>query len=1067
MRDLAEDIPVSDLEKARSEAEDEERDVRDKEYRDAIAEKQRVPEKTRKPENASYISQSSPAISTNRHLDELKAMVSPAENTVEQDVRFHPSNEALQATQNFLPTDRASSNVILPSVAGSRTIDPDDPWLINKFNEIWSTLSPGLTAPTNSVGWINPKPVTMDGKGQHTKQTYGHLNGDKPASGEVGQNRISESERILLSFDPREDVIGILRPKVKGEKNVLDENTTNIGPKKLKQVEVPQQKEKPVVNKEPVRPIGKIENQFRLLKEEQLQRLATGREQHADTSQENKLKESDSLLVEEISKAKQAPVAEKLPPPRSALPTASKILIDLPSGLKPSSDANRQSQTNQKPQPTLFSVKTGDLLNDPELMARPIIMSAGPQKDKGGPDELRQKKSLRFHGVSPPSKAKTEIEVQGLHPALATKSRQAVQGLSPKPLVSILKQDMPSTSVAPKPMTKSYNYEYIREVCIRNLPKDITYSSLLDQVSGGLLEKVMIDWNTLEARITFVEPEAARRFYSKIEHNGFWVHTELPHIRLTGKENLVQCTLGGFLWTQHSSPMSPSMIEGIWNRRASRCLMINNFPKTISMEILVNDIFRLFAGTSVKETEIIETVGIKRNLLVSATGLMASVRFTAIIFALRVGKELHSIGPQYTATAPIYDADPCGGLMGAEPPSVWMQGKAPENMKRGTGRPAAPVSQSQVATAPPKPIIVKPAVAHKGSNPSTKRKSLEALSQQPPGSIRPIIGPIRGKAADSTAIAKAFSEAAQTTQNAVTSPIRQPASSVQFQHVQSQRSITQELPPQNVTFRYNYNNWDSEPKAEPPKPEGAHWNHKEQNLVLEYEQSLMKKRRRGSDTDKTSTVSKKKVEKPKPEVSYYERLVCLTNLPRKLTAARLLRFIRGGAVEHVLLQPPSSQYDTSKAIVIFIHRHSAREYKNYLQSPGLNIERGHRIACMDNDPNDRRFDGIRLVPSHAIRSDGITRCLRIDMLPKGTTLDNVLGVIEENMNHSALDFEHARLSVSLEDKDMVMVILRLISIGRAVWVAGILRRNYEGIIISYDRDPCQGPLSELEEVDAK
>lgn len=878
---------------------------------------------------------------------------------------------------------------------------------------------------------------------------------------------MSESERILKAFDPREDVIGILRVKAKGEKNVL--NDTGIDTKQAKKLKTPQNE---IINAEPVRPIGKVENQFRMLKEDRLRSQAVGEGLRAPAGQQNEPTVHEVRILGESTK-KEKPSVDEKSSTQPLIPHLAVLTSEAPPQLGLPENSNWPVRTSRKPQFTPFSVKTGDLLNDPDLIVQEptILKEIPPESASAFENDVQFRKSLRFQGVSPPYKA---VATQSVRPSPVP----MVKGPpAPQPLVSILKNNVASTVFASESKSKTYNHDYVREVVIRNLPKDITYSSLLDQVSGGMLEKVMIDWSVLEARIVFSEPEAAHRFYTKVEQNGFWVHTELPHIRLVGKDGLIQCTLGAFLWTQHSSPMSPTMIEGIWKRRASRCLLINQFPKAITTEKLLKDILTLFLGSPVQERDIIETVGIKRNLQVSSTGFLACVRFTAIMFAVKVGKELRKMSQAYADVNALYDADPCGGLGGAGPPSVWGPVKGPENVKPPEVKQSVSqvMHQPQTNTAIRRPVTQRPFGPYRGQSNTFRAGKAFGRPPVPQPHRRMGFVPMANQAPNLTTSGRTFAEAAGAAQRGATRPVQPPAPPAppapsaplptRPRFPTGPPNVQQDLPQQRLVFRYNYDNWDAEPEEEVPTPEGAHWNHKEQNLVHEYQQALVKKRRRGSDADKAPTLDKK-FEKPRPETSYYERLVYLTNLPRDVSVTHLLRFVRGGPVEHLILQPPSSQYDTCKAIIIFIHRTSAREYKSYIKSPGLVISRGHRVACMD-DVNDRRFDGIRLVPSTTIRNENLTRCLRADNLPRGTTLPEVLSVIEEGMNHSTLEFENAIIDVSPDNRDMVVVILRLVSVGRAVWAAGMLRKRYDGMVLSYDMDPCEGPLTELEEVNFK
>lgn len=277
------------------------------------------------------------------------------------------------------------------------------------------------------------------------------------------------------------------------------------------------------------------------------------------------------------------------------------------------------------------------------------------------------------------------------------------------------------------------------------------------------------------------------------------------------------------------------------------------------------------------------------------------------------------------------------------------------------------------------------------------------------------------------------------------------------------RATQSSVPPPRI-FGRTYDNWGTDTGIVEARPEGAHWNHKGQDVVREYNDTIFntinKRVRRNSDA---SAAEKLKAEKEKADGSFIDRLVYLTNLPRNLHAARLFRFIRGGMVEHVELRAPTSQYNTSSAIIVFAHRSSAKTYKNYLDSPGLTIEHNHRVVYSENIALELAKN-IRLLNPNSIRNDGLTRCLRVDLLPKDTILKEFVGIIEESMNHSKLALEHSSIEVSKEDKDTAVVILKLMTIGTAIFVINVLRKNYDDINITFDSDPCQGPVEELDEV---
>lgn len=1066
MRELGIDDEEEDMEKTRAEAEEEEIKARDWEYKMAVAEKQDEAAKNIGHGQGTIVPSITPTVFLCSTTSAPEAVNRPEGDTVEQHniPRLHIRKASHSKTKDTLAD--VTSNPALGPLSSSSGKTTEELSLLKKFNAIMKTLTPGPSAATvngihghhSTVGWINPKQNSGDRNFPTSSLLDARLNAHETKDQPKNSMLMSETERILMSFDPKEDVIGILRPKAKGEKNILEGVTgmTPLVPKKAK-VTKPQ-----VQHEEPPRKVGNIESQFKLLREQQLQHKAELQASTTYKIQPTTVETSTGVNPSEIlqtsvakdstlyshSSAKglllvQDQVGTQATPLRPVNWTQKPVQKVLP---LPSSPRRRHSNKSRSP--------------PRQLLPRVVPKTHGDPRTEE--PELNHQKSLRFHDLPAPARTATRVQTTQPPSAVPAAQSSAVVHDRPKALISILKPLKPVEVSVMLPKNRSYNHEYIREVCIRNLPKDITYSTLLDQVSGGLLEKVIIDWNTLEGRVVFAEPEAARRFYKQVERTGFWVHTEVSHIGLIG--NLVQCTLGGFLWTQHSSEMSPTMIQGIWKLRASRCLLINDFPKDITIGKLTKDVLKILAQPATKEKEIIETGGIKRNLQVSSTGFLACIRFSAITLALKVANELHNFSPEYMDVDAIYDADPCGGLMGKEPPSIWIHGKQignenpelrpsyPPELQR---KPASLVKPIQL-TAKAEKLPISQVDTIRQFGPHTPKATLQVPGQRLP--IKPVV---RREPTNFSLMAKKLPIHAQQTQRAITQAIHPPPLRVQPQTLQKPN---QPAPPPAI-FRYDYDNWDDEPEETVQKPPGAHWNHKEQNLVHEYNQSLFKKRRRGSDASKTVVIVKKKVEKPK-EISTYDRQVYLTNLPRNLKIEKLLRFVRGGVVEYVDLLGPTSKYDTSTAYILFVHRSSARDYKNYLLSPALAIERHHRVVDAEIAPKNR-FDGIRRLPSHHVRSESLTRCLRIDLLPKGTTLEHIIDIIEEGMNHSTLDFEHASIDISVEDKDTMVVDLRLMSIARAVWTVGIVRKSYSDLLISFSRDPCQGPVEELDEVNVE
>jgi hypothetical protein len=866
-----------------------------------------------------------------------------------------------------------------------------------------------------SVEWMHLKPTGMDDSARI-----------QPSS-----KFISENERILSSFDPMDDVV--FMPKSKGGGGNLE--ASDITKNQVKAMNEPGNDESSILIP------GIKEMQFQTLKERCQGDITSRKVEHTvDKTPQTRPKISlETHTQEALAKIVETPVINK--PSPSVPPTVNLSAKEKQAKVTKAS----QNMPNRVPKAShRISSPTALRSRGSKATASPMVISPKEPSRLEEP-ELHHKKSIRFCDVLTSNPMKPES--------------QATKVDVNKPLVSILKSTPAEPLTHLSDNNRIYNYEYIREVVVYNLPNDITLSSLLRQVRGGLLEKALIDSYDLSARLVFVEPEAARRFYNHIHRIGFFVHTEIPAAQFSLKERLIQCNLRGFIWTNHSCEIPVHMIQNIWKHGITRCLIISNFPRDIGVMRLIEDVMELLGLPAVETKYIIEGTSTDRDL--SSTSVFVRIGFSCIQYAFRVGKDLSTYSPLYSRVSVSYDKDPCGGLISNEPPSCWTGGKEIGNDKPAVPSPA--IKSQALNRSAPLACTAAP------KKPTTNvRADIVALWNQFDDKSQPVpVEKLPGNphatasappVADISIAFKGFSIPKKKTRKSPgeSNPNIAPDKIIP-QKAQIEKSAIQDTPSPAMLEQITYDNWGVglSTKASQP-PLGAHWNYGGQEVAREYNEAITKKARRMPEALNIPD-EKPKIENIWPEPPLIDRIVHLKNLPRTFHVARLFRFIRGGMVEHVDLKPPNSEYNTSSAIIVFVDPDSVKSYQSYLKSPGLTVEMNQRVVFAENIRPDI-VENIRSLGHHGSR----TRCLHIESLPNGTMLGEFLGIIEGHMNHSNLEFEHAAVRKSKDGGSEAF--LRLLSIGTAVFVAQVLERSYTGITITYDRDPCEGSVEELDEV---
>ncbi|CUS10360.1 unnamed protein product [Tuber aestivum] len=228
-------------------------------------------------------------------------------------------------------------------------------------------------------------------------------------------------------------------------------------------------------------------------------------------------------------------------------------------------------------------------------------------------------------------------------------------------------KDEAGISISPSEETRMpYNYEHIREVGIHNLPADINYSRLFSCIHGGVVEAAVINPPTLEARIVFMEPESARRFYKVLEREGVWVAREAGGSGDHREDGMARCGLGKFLWTPRSAIPSPEMIANVWEHKKTRCLEVRNISG-MTVEAIAKDVMGYLKSGPTRE-DVIESI-IARNSDITGQ-YIAVIRFTAISYAVSVQNKI-AMDKRYMGCLCIFLPDTCGKLIGSRPPDIW------------------------------------------------------------------------------------------------------------------------------------------------------------------------------------------------------------------------------------------------------------------------------------------------------------------------------------------------------------------------------------------------------------
>ncbi|KAL7273419.1 hypothetical protein RUND412_003735 [Rhizina undulata] len=816
--------------------------------------------------------------------------------------------------------------------------------------------------------------------------------------------QLTETERILQSHDPEIDVINILRhDKKQAKANANSANTIHS---------------EPVLKDEQIDP-NSLRGKFEFLKK----RNKENREQlEATAAEEKKLAEQAGKPNIDVRKA-----LEAIPP--SAASAAKSIMVSSAA----QTSAQKPDNKNQEPGKVKLSnvTKTAAVSKITEpLVSKPVSI---PQK----PPAL---------GANP---SKLKPAIKQAKPPVAIPGQSVPVKSILKPSSQFVNIDAKPVQIPPKsPVIKTnlpYNYEHIREVTIRKIPGDTTYKRLLSQVRGGILEKAVIDWSALEARIVFVQPEAARAFHKFAEKNGIWIPTKLSHYPIIGNDSLVQCELSPFLWTENSAVMTHSMINAVYDNGATRCLRISGARKNITTEEIKSDIMAELRSfmPNVSERDVFESVEMSTDASGKRTVVII---FTAYTLAFRAIKAVTEKIPSYGKPVLSYAPDPCGGLIpGVAPPG--REGNLSKKNDKGKGESNKVVEfiiNGNISAIPP---------PGSGSDLSSKKLSSE-------GTTPSDLISFGRHPTNSNPVAQLPDRSASSNNPVMANSLPQPPLPKRLAKAKSQAQAAQAA--QDQALQQAYDNWDFMKKKKEDSPPGSHWNWRDIDNYVRYQESLSKvargheQVRNGMETakvDRKGSISPR----PKYDSNYQRRAVYLTNLPRYADANTLFPYIRCGAIESLVVHIPKGNHDPALATIIFVAPESAEMFRQNLRDPGIIIDRYHRILI---DESIQR-EGLKVLLQKQIMKYGWSRCIRIQNLPLGTTADHVKSVLEEQMNHNYLELEFKSTEVVGEK---VTVRMRFLGISTAVWAEQAVERvsKWQGVVVEYEEDPCDVPLVDVE-----
>jgi hypothetical protein len=190
--------------------------------------------------------------------------------------------------------------------------------------------------------------------------------------------------------------------------------------------------------------------------------------------------------------------------------------------------------------------------------------------------------------------------------------------------------------------------------------------------------------------------------------------------------------------------------------------------------------------------------------------------------------------------------------------------------------------------------------------------------------------------------------------------------------------------------------------------------------------------------------------------SNFQRTVQISNLPHDTELREVLDRVRGGEIVSGILLDTKKLLGGISARIEFLNEGAAEEYVLYAEMYPISF----------GDPPQRATVTLVPTPTWPVRLPtrskvnlGQTRCLRIPNFPTHFSLEGLERELTKGNGHRAA----ALVEIYLDE--MMTLHLEFSNIDAAGSAFGILTsfREFRGLEVGWEKDPCAGPLEELHE----
>jgi hypothetical protein len=186
---------------------------------------------------------------------------------------------------------------------------------------------------------------------------------------------------------------------------------------------------------------------------------------------------------------------------------------------------------------------------------------------------------------------------------------------------------------------------------------------------------------------------------------------------------------------------------------------------------------------------------------------------------------------------------------------------------------------------------------------------------------------------------------------------------------------------------------------------------------------------------------------PKPKVEpqlFSARTVLLVGLPPKITYTELGWYVKGGQIDTVRIFEKEHS-----ALVIFLYAKDAEPYQKFLKEAEIKF-RGCRI--WPTKPQEKHFNNTRLRQPDEIKLRGWSRCILVDNLPAGTTVEGLKRDLKKIIGVE-LDYEKFELK-GISARLWTTAIVTAMALKDGL----LAHPKYKEVYISYEKDPCDANL---------